>query len=486
MATNSEALRKRIEAGKFTAKDKYAVCKVAARRLVSAHTALVEAEESRDIKNNTKSIAKYARAESVFNAAKKEYISFVKLYDSLVEEVLSLYDELIASESAKGAKRARLEAEKFESRESYLRDCLSEIVKEIDGLEAEEELPVAKKPEPEQKKQRTEPISQQPNEEIHDIHVPPQHHTTYGMPYYMPNEMYRPYAPQGVNIAPASIDISAIVEDAVASAMEKFKKAFNKRAEEFIEAQPIGEDVSASAETEVPGAVLLMEEEVAENEKAVVEKLSALIENLKVLSLEMTELGAAYMQLANTQKDAVDAQRKVNDMQRHISRDIQGVQANQKVINQDQAAVSAEQAAVIEQQKANVENQKLLEGAQLEITEMQKSLLEAQKALEESVREVIASQKSIISGQQSVIASNAKNIELQRELTEKQTEVSALQKSAIAEHKQLARSLRSKNKARNQQNPISTEANKIIENADSADKIPLPEEVELDELKVEN
>ena len=488
MASNNEAIRGKIEAAKSTAKDKYAVCKVAARRLASAYASLIEAEEIRDIKSGAKSIAKHAKAESVFNVAKKEYISFIRLYDELVEEVLSLYDELISSENAKGAKKARLEAEKFESHESYQRDVLFEIVKDIDGLENSEELPEAKKIFNQEKAKEATPA---PVQNINEEHrekpqSEPKNYSPYGMPHYMPFEPYRPYAPQGVHIAPASIDISPIVEDAVASAMEKFKQAFGKRAEAFIENMPKGEAAESVQSSEVSGAVLLMEEEVSETEKAVVERLSGVIENLKALSAEMTELGAAYMQLANTQKDAVNAQRKVNDMQRSLSRELQGVQANQKVINQDQADVSAEQAAVIEQQKANAENQKLLEAAQVEITEMQKSLLEAQKALEASVREVIASQKNIISGQQSIISQNFKNVELQRELTERQAEVSTLQKSIVSEHRQLARSVRSKNKTDRPKKALSAEANEIIEKSESEKKAPIPEEVELDKLKLEN
>lgn len=527
----NDSLKGRIEAGKITVNDKYAVCKVAAKRLAMAHKALFEAEERKNEKNTSKAIAAYTLAEAGLNAAINEYASLVLLYEDLVESVLVLYDELMSESGAKAAKKLHSEAEKFENAQNYNKMKLAESVSSIKGVDealaearrgAEAARPSKSQPtmaketvseqgfeekrsfereEPSRNASRehSEQSQREPRRESHVHHTPhayaQPHSVPYTVPYYMPphDYYYRPYPPQpSVNIAPASIDISEIVEDAVASAMEKFKSAFARRADRFIENIPT-ENAEADEKTVTPAlssTATELEGQVLESESAIVEKLSTLMESIKTLTAEMTELGAAYIELASAQRDAVDAQRRVNDMQRALSRELQGVQANQKVINQDQAAVSGEQAALSEQQKASVENQKLVTAAQGELADMQKNVISAQAALEESMRELIATQKGIIQSHQSIIGSSARTVELQRELTERQSELNSLQKSAMSEHKQLARALRNKAKAHADkkelpkkeegESSLSQIADNIVENAE------LPEEVVLDELKVED
>ncbi len=470
MASNSETIRRRIEAGKSTVRDKYAVCKVAARKLSEAYNALIEAEEMRDLKNTPKSHTRCAVAENTLLSAKKEFISFVSLYTSFVGDVLSLYDELIANENAKGAKRARAEAEKFESRESYLKDALYDIVKEVEGISEMTFEPKrsTRTTEDAQPKRERAPMYEEQNEACENTYqrqgyqAPPE----YRQPHYYPpyHDPYRPQPHQQVNIAPTTIDISKIVEDAVASAMEKFKAVFNRRADEFISENPLPESQRQSGNAS--GAVMLMEAEIAENEAEIADKLKDIVENLNNISKSMTELGASYMALSNAEGDAIEAQRKINDMQRTLSREIQGVQAKQKVINGDQAGVAAEQAEIVSQVKANIENQKILAEKQIETSEMQKALFEAQSALDASIKELIASQKAIISNQQTIIAANQKNAELQRELSERQAELYATQKAIMSEHKQLARKLKPKAEVK-KANGLSEAAEEIIEKVES-------------------
>ncbi len=500
MTINNQGLKSKIDAIKLTVKEKYAVCKVAAGKLVSAYKQLKEAEEVNSIKNTSKTLARYAKAESGFNAAKKEYASFLKIYDALVDEVLAAYDQLIAEEGAKTAKKLRNEAEKFETKECLNRENLEARLKDIAGLEdaaRESQKPENKlydeplafegkeeKTSAESLEKRAEPRQPEGRE-----FYQPNPYQPYGAPYYTPYDAYRTYPQQGVNIAPASIDISAIVEDAVASAMEKFKAAFSKRADEFTESLPNTEPTASAnvaASGVVSSAIVGMESEIAENEREIADRLLEIIENLKKLSAGLTELGAAYIELSNVQGDAAGAQRRINDMQRSVSREIQGVQATQKVINQDQAQVSGEQAALVEAQKANVENQMMLNSAQSEIAEMQKNLLEAQNALEESVRGVIASQKSIISSQQSVISANAKNAELARELTERQAEVNAYQKSVMQEHKHLSRASRVKTKPQKDEALVSEISVEAPVNEEKKEKVAVSDEVELEALQLES
>lgn len=461
---NPETLKSKIGAAKITVKEKYSTAKNSAKKLALAYDAMLDAEERKDTKNSAKTLAKFAVAENGYMAAIKEYKSVLSLYDSLVEDVIGLYEELIAIEKPKALKRARAEAEKFERQEKFKRDKILGKVSGIKDISTED-------PEFYGKEEKRNPSVEADYEKAQPKEEP-----------------IRQYS-QGVSIAPMSIDISSIVEEAVSAAMEKFKAAFAKKADSFIAQMPVvsGERANSNAPS---GAVAEIEEKVLEDEKVIIGKLSALTENLKTLSNEITELGAAYMQLANKQQDAAEMQRKINDMQRAVSREIQGVQANQKVINQDQAALSGEQAFVLESEKANLENQKLLNASQESVAEMQKTVIETQSAIEESMREVMNSQKDIIALQQTVINGNAKNIELQRALAEKQSEVTNLQKTVMSEHKQLARSQRAVNNKNKQKSAekgaekqtVTDKANEIVEDVQ---KIELPEEVELNELSAD-
>ena len=469
MASTSETIRRRIEAGKSTVKDKYAVCKVAARKLSEAYCALIEAEEMRDLKNTPKSFTKCAVAENNLLSAKKEFVSFVSLYTSFVKDVIVLYDELIAVENAKGAKRARAEADKFEARENYLKDALYDIVKDVEGI-SEMTFETKKNTETKEDTENNEKSTvSETNNDSRDSYqrqqgyqAPPQYHQPH---YYSPyHDPYRPHPHQPVHIAPTTIDISKIVEDAVASAMEKFKVVFNRRADEFISENPaptVQATVGVASDT-----IEKLETEIAVNEAEIAEKLKGVVENLGNVSKSMTELGASYMALTNTESDAIEAQKKINDMQRTLTREIQGVQAKQKVINGEQAGVCAEQAEIVASVKANIENQKLLMEKQAATAEMQKALFEMEAALDASIKELIASQKTIISNQQSIIAANQKNIELQRELAERQAELHGMQKSIMSEHKQLARKLKQKTEAK-KANDVADAAEKIIENAET-------------------
>ena len=451
----SETLKSKIGAERASVKDKYSSLKASAKKLSQAYDAMLDAEERKDAKNNTKSHVRFAVRENEYTAALKEYKSVISLYDSLVEDVVALYEELIAIEKPKAIKKARAEAEKFE------RQCALMREKAIGVASAVKDATVVAEP-----KKATAPLADAVEKAA--LREPTA-------------EPVKPYA-QGVSIAPMSIDISSIVEEAVAAAMNKFKAAFEKRADSYIAKMPTisGNTAVVSAPSD---AVVGIEEKVLEDEKVLVGKLTSLTESLKALSDEITELGAAYMQLANKQQDAMELQRKINDMQRAVSREIQGVQANQKVINQDQAALSAEQAVVLEGAKANLENQKLLSESQSSVAEMQRTVIETQSALEESMREVLNSQKDVISTQQSVINGNAKNIELQRTLVEKQAEVTSLQRTVMSEHKQLARSQRAVNgKGKPKvEKTVSDKANEILDNAAT-----LPEEVVLDDLSAED
>ena len=479
--SQSEGIRRRIDAAKATLREKYSVCKASARRLSGAYSRLIDAESKLDIKQSARLISKHAIQETEYNVALKEYFSYASLYTSLIDDVLELYNEYYLLESGRAAKKIKAESVKFETQQFKVKqkimDAAKDVSEAIGAFDKQPDKSLAPEKKKEQLQNEDEPAASQQKQEQQAGNS----YAHQGAPYspHQPFE-YRPYMPQGVNIAPMSIDISGIVQDAVSAAMAKFKVAFDKQANAFIESMPQNDRPANNPQTD-NGAVAPLVQAAVEEESVIVEKLSALMEKLKALSEEMTALGAAYMQLANTQRDAEELQRRINDMQRAISREIQGVQANQKVINQDQAAVSAEQAVVMEQQKAMVEGQKLIAEAQENIADMQKTVVETQGALEETVRSMLASQKDIITSQQNLLNANAKNIELQRELGERQAELSEMQKSVASAHKQLFRTQR----AFNAKHSIPEKKEKKTEDKPAEElSQPLPEEVSLDEIKV--
>lgn len=475
--SQSEEFRRKIDAARATLREKYSTCKTAARRLSVAYSRLVDAEAKLDLKPTARLMSKHAIQETQYNVALKEYFSCAKLYSSLVEEVMALYNEYYLSEDGRTAKKIKAESARFETQQYRLKQKIAEVAKDVsEAIGAFDKHPEEKnleeiKREAVQKAEEHAPISPKLNEQQ------AYSYSALGNSYppHQPTDMYRQYMPHGVNIAPMSIDISDIVEDAVASAMEKFKAAFNKEASSFID--------SIKTEVDAPNGdfdatrVASLAQSVVAEEGALAEKLAALMENLKNLSDEMTSLGAAYMQLANAQRDAAELQRRINDMQRAISREIQGVQANQKVINQDQAAVSAEQAVVMEEQKANLEGQKLLVESSVSVSDMQKTVTETQSAIEESMREVLGLHKNIITSQQSAMNTSLKNIEIQRELGERQAELLEMQKSVMSSHKQLFRAQRSFNV----KNSIPEKREKKTE-----EKSEMPDATALDEIKAES
>lgn len=425
--TTSESLKKKIEVAKLSVKDKYAICRSSARKLVAAYEALALAEEKRDLNGSRKTHSKCLVCEHKYNLAKDNYIDDLARYDESVSEVDEVYNELISMAGEKESRRMSREADKFDRIQSALRNKLALIVNatgESFDERAEETL---------RKYQDITP-SPQKEEEPEKIQKPIAEYNN---------------APRGagVGIAPMSIDISHIVEEAVSVAMEKFKAAFIKEADAFIESLPKegnAEGVSQNDEKSLElETVAETEEAILDEEKNIVLRLKELMEKLTELQNQMTELGALYIDVSNKQKDAADAQRKINDLQRTIAREIQGVQANQKVINQEQSEVYAEQTLFIEKQKASLEGQKALIEAQNGILEMQKTTVESQAALEESIGEIIRSHKEMIASQQTLINQNSKNIEAQEELTKRQSEVTAMQKDAMAKQKQAARAQKS-------------------------------------------
>ncbi len=437
----------------------------AAKKLVRSYTVLLRAEDTKEAKGSAKANNAYVRAEAAFTLCKEEYISSYKHYEGLISEVSKLYMELAeAEEGSRAIKKITAELARFEAKEEAHKDALekklSDAALAVDMPESEPEAPAIKATGAEASR------AEAPREEAPACEAPrcagaaeaprsvpgrgeyrEERYEHYAPPFYYGNS-YPPH------IAPASIDISGIVEDAVRAAMGKFVSVFEKRMNEYeakLSSVGIGTYTAPAASSasapvlnnsgkaaEIGSAVILEEERLSEKMREIVEKLNT-------VSSALTEIGASAIALASAQAEAAEELKRANDMQRRTARDIQGVLVNQKLISGEAAELVGAQAAAIEEQKANIENQKLIGASQAEIAEMEKSLIEASAALSETAKELIAAQKALISQQSSLINSNAKNVDAQRDLSERQAEVTSLLKTAEKEHRALTKEPRKKN-----------------------------------------
>lgn len=476
--TATQILKTKIERTKVAVKESTCACKSAAKALADAHRKYVSAEELLNRKNSQKNLRGFALARDVYDAALKEYLQIFGTYYNLVEEVLTAYDSLILEDRRKASK-FRGEAEKYEEQQNRVKANLAGVLKNVNGIEealtdflskssdknenAEESKDAPALNEEQVEEAIAEAVGDNGKKENYQaqpydnarfgVYYPP--HYAYQPPHYF--DPYRAPAPRGVDIAPVNIDITPMIEDAVAVAMEKFKIAIAKEIDSSLpkvpscDVAPVEASTPEAEEKKDEAApvshISAVEEGIFEDEKFVSEKLVSLVSGLKELMTEISSIGAVFMNIANQQKDIAELQRKINDMQRALTRELQGVQVNQKVIAQDQVAVAEEQALVLEEQKANLEAQKLISAAQKDMAQMQSAVIETQNALEDAMRGVIRSQKDIISQQQALINGSAKNAELQKDLAEKQAELNAMQKEIASQHKQISRAARGKKAA---------------------------------------
>lgn len=318
-----------------------------------------------------------------FEAILKGGYAAYKNYKKCVEDINESYSRLIDLEGKRSQKRKLENAcEKFKQEEEKKIASLDAIY----GIYKDYAEPAGEQKNTEPKKEELAPKSEPSNQSFRQpVYTPPAY-------------QYTPYQ-QPVNIAPVSIDISHIVENAVKNAMDKFSEAFNARANGFIASMP---SADANTDAAVSGTVLGMAEKVADDERFVLDKLVSLLESLKEASDKLTELTASSQELLEKQKTASESARRVNDMQRSLSRELQGVQANQKIITQDQMSVTEEQHVVFEHQKAALERQGIISEAQKAMSDTQITVMENQKLLEKAMRELLNTQKSNVTSAKSL------------------------------------------------------------------------------------
>lgn len=433
VAIDTGNLRREIEQKKLILEEKYAIAEVAARKVVECYKDLLIAEENRDFKNGSKEIARHEMAENAFKLSETEYFRFAQIYHSLLGEIFSLYEELINSDCTKGAKKARGEAKRFEERESYRKDRLSEIVARVSGVnEAYADYVSGKKNEDSHidEAMLTQDI------ESGLVNSDFSNESTESTP--QPEMSSRHVPADSVNV-----DVTRIVESAVALAMDKFNAVLEARTNKIIE------DTGSNSPEQSPDRsesenILKLHSELVDFELEIAAKLSVLTEKLKNLSEDLIKIGVSCIELSNTQKEVAKAQKETADMQLALLQSAEELKQKQMLTTEEYSSAAAEQTALLERQMTSIEKQASLGERQAEIETLQKTILEAHTSLAEEAGEIFESQKQITEMQRTVSAAQMKNLEQQRALTEKQSELSILQKTAFSEHKQLKKKLKKK------------------------------------------
>lgn len=436
MAIDTGALRKELEEKKLILDEKYAIAEVAARKVVERYKELLVAEENRDFKNGSKEIARHEVAEEAFSLSVKDYFRFAGIYSSLLEEVLSLYEKLIDSECVKGAKKARAEAKRFEERENYRKGRLENIVAKVSGVNEAYADYISDISEQQSGEEKTDE-----DFSFKDIEDEWSESAFQAEPeqLYEPAELPRRDATANA----VNVDITAIIENAVASAMDKFNAVLEARTNKILNESAPTAAVNAQTSEESEN-IFKLHSGLVDFELEIAAKLSVLTEKLKALSEDLIKIGVSCIELSNTQKETLKKQSEIADMQAALLKSAEEVAEKQILTSENYSAALQEQTALLEKQKASASAQAFIGDGQSELETLQKSILEAQTTLAQTSGEIFESQKQIIEMQKNVTSAQAKNLEQQRALTEKQSEISELQKTAFSEHKQLKKKLKKK------------------------------------------
>lgn len=280
-------------------------------------------------------------------------------------------------------------------------------------------------------------------------------------------------APAAATVAPVSIDVTEIVEEAVNATMKNFMSALEKK--------------MAGVSFAVPGVTGAENPEalstVATEEAYVVKRLGELIDGMKEIMEAINLLSAKSAELVEKQKAASEVQNELTKTQRTTMREIQGIQVRQKLVISEQEALVAEQTVAFEHHKLVAEAQQALsEQQQISVDEIN-ALIDNQKALNATVKETVDSNKSIV-------ALAEKTVEIQKNLSEKQQDLLVAQKEAMTAHRQMARGQRSaeakRRTAENRAAKKAAEEKKAEEAAAAAAEAPAVEaEVSLEAMATE-
>ena len=439
-----EVIRVTISEKKGNLAEKFGLYREAAKTLVSYEKKLIAAEKALRKKATPRNTVRFDQYTAEMTVACKNFKQAEEgVYEAMeiVHEDYIALEDLTEPETSKAKVRAEyakfsdMMAKRMADIEMYT--SVVDIDSFLPPEEEVEEEPVEEVVEAEEVDEPVEEVADEPAAEV-------------------------PAQPQA-KIAPVSLDVTEIVEKAIAATLQRFIIAFDKRIDAFLADHEV--NIPESAIRPAP-SVVAVPLEVKPNEGGAVavdatvvdgvnnEKINGMVDTLKALaeSLDAAVAGVDSMTAKVAETGAL--QKQTNEMQRSTLREQKGIQVNQKVLSQDQLQVAQDQAMLVDAQFAILEQQNALTEAQQALAEAQQAVSENHAVLEDSMREVLLSQKDIIDAQQQIITANNKNITAQTEVNNRQAETVALQKEALANQKRILR----EQKALNEKQKVATEA----------------------------
>jgi hypothetical protein len=436
MANEKVEIRKSIDAVKAENKALLEALKKTVAAYRAAKVALDNADKK--LNKNAKTQAKenlkaaYAEASEKFGEAKAAFVQSLADINANLEKLGTEYASLAAvTPKEKEIKKQNEELEKFKASVS------SAIAKATNGVTLDSDNGETAAEEIEEEAVAEEEALVEEEDEAEEIAPTPAPVQT--------RVINSTASVASVNVAPVTIDVTPIVERAIAATIQKLSVGMERKIAEYISGLNIPKAPATAAVVNCgdvndavknAGANVELGKQVLEEEKYIFDKLTAMCEQLKGLLVGIADMSAAYMEIAAKQKEISELQKQTNDMQRHTMREQQGVQVNQRLVNKDQVELVAEQTLLVENQKAAIEKQQVVTEAQNSLAETQKAVIETQGALETAMKTVMQSQKDIIVTQQTIIAGNAKNSEAQKALIARQEEITLAQKEAATAQKQ--------------------------------------------------
>ncbi len=151
-----------------------------------------------------------------------------------------------------------------------------------------------------------------------------------------------------VNIAPITLDVTKIVERAIAAAMEKLSAGMERKIEEYISSLTIPTPDTQTANPLASQIDAL--NTVADYEEQIVKKIADICNTLRTVVDGLVALSASASELGEKQQQLSAIQKQINELQRQTVRDQQGVSVNQRLISEELAAVVKETSDLVSAQ----------------------------------------------------------------------------------------------------------------------------------------
>lgn len=206
-----------------------------------------------------------------------------------------------------------------------------------------------------------------------------------------------------VNVAPVSIDVTPMIEKALASAMDKLSESMAKKIEAYTASLKLPEQtpvttqiVTVEKESSGNAELTANAEKIAdtvsqliEAEEHIIEKLKGMCTSVAEMLERLTAISENYHNVAIKEKQLAELGKQINDMQRRTTRDQQGVQVNQKL-------VTDEQLGIVAAQKLAFENHKALAAIEKEISLVQEEIFASQKETLPEVKKILKEQKQAV------------------------------------------------------------------------------------------